>query len=298
MDLSIRHDTDYAYDVPVDHGLQRLRLTPADSPSQQIDEWTTEIEGGRKEVAFTDHFGNLTELVSIDAGVTTLRVAAFGRIRTTDTNGIADTQPGLAPLWLFRRSTPTTQAGPAVTELAESFDGFDAGPVALVHELSHRVGSAVEYQPGHTTSIDSAEEALSVGRGVCQDHAHVFLAVARKLDFPARYVSGYLFMDETDDQDATHAWVEVWIDGLGWVGLDPSNGISPDERYVRLATGLDYPGASPISGIRFGTGRETLDVTVRIEGQRGAGQARGTQSQSQTESTGSDLDAQDQAQND
>lgn len=268
MDLTIRHDTTYAYDVPVDHGFQRLRLTPANGSSQQVAEWTTEIEGGQKQVEFTDHFGNLTELVRIEPGVSTLRVVAHGRVQTTDTNGIIANLPGLTPLWLFTRFTPRTTVGPAVTELVDGLDEFSRDePVPLVHELSTRVAGAVEYQTGHTTATGTAEDALAAGYGVCQDHAHVFLAAARQLGFPARYVSGYLFMTETVQQDATHAWIEVWIEGLGWIGLDPSNAISPDDKYVRIATGLDYYDASPISGIRFGAGQEQLDVSLQIQQQ-------------------------------
>lgn len=264
MQLTIRHETTYVYDTPVVHGLQRLRLTPPTSTTQQVGGWTTEVEGGHKQVSYLDHFGNFTELVSIDPGVSTLRVMASGQVQTMDTGGVVSNLAGLAPLWLFQRSTPLTTAGPAVAEL---IGGLDDDPVPLVHELSSRIASTVTYQSGHTTATATAEDALAAGYGVCQDHSHVFLAAARKLGFPARYVSGYLFMDDTDDQDASHAWVEVWIDALGWVGLDPSNGISPDDRYVRIATGLDYQNASPISGIRFGAGQEHLEVTLQIQQQ-------------------------------
>ncbi len=264
MQLTIRHETTYAYDIPVDRGLQRLRLTPPTSTSQQVGGWTTEVEGGHKQVSYLDHFGNVTELVSIDPGVSTLRVMAAGQVQTMDTGGVVSNLPGLTPLWLFQRSTNLTTASSGIAALIE---GLDNDPVPLVHDLSSKIAETVTYQSGHTSATDTAEDALAAGFGVCQDHAHVFLAAARKLGFPARYVSGYLFMDDTDDQDASHAWVEVWIDALGWVGLDPSNGISPDDRYVRVAIGLDYDDASPISGIRFGAGEEHLDVTVQIQQQ-------------------------------
>ena len=105
---------------------------------------------------------------------------------------------------------------------------------------------------------------MSDGRGVCQDHAHIFIACARHLDYPARYVSGYLMMDDTTDQTAMHAWAEAYIEGLGWVGFDVSNGISPDARYVRVATGLDYSDASPITGMRIGGLSETLGVQIKV----------------------------------
>ena len=111
----------------------------------------------------------------------------------------------------------------------------------------------------------SAEEALAAGHGVCQDHAQIFIGAARLLGFPARYVSGYLFMENNVEQEASHGWAEAYVDGLGWVGFDVANGISPDERYIRVATGLDYKEAAPVSGMRFGDGGEAMTVTLQVQ---------------------------------
>jgi transglutaminase-like putative cysteine protease len=103
---------------------------------------------------------------------------------------------------------------------------------------------------------------------VCQDHTHIFIAAARMSGIPARYVSVYLMMNDRIDQEATHAWAEAHVDGLGWIGFDVSNGISPDPRYVRVATGRDYRDAAPITGITFGSSTEELHVAVAVEQQR------------------------------
>ena len=134
-----------------------------------------------------------------------------------------------------------------------------------MHRLVNAIAEKVVYTTGSSVVSDSAETVLSSGRGVCQDHAHVLISVARHLGCAARYVSGYLHMASSDAQDATHAWAEVWIPSLGWVGFDPSNAISPDERYVRMASGLDYTEAAPISGMRYGDGDEALDVSVSVQ---------------------------------
>jgi transglutaminase-like putative cysteine protease len=126
----------------------------------------------------------------------------------------------------------------------------------------------VEYAAGHTDADTPAEQALVTGKGVCQDHAQIFIAASRALGIPARYVSGYLMMDDRVDQDAGHAWAEAHVDGLGWVGFDVSNGICPDARYVRMATGRDYRDAAPIRGIRFGVHEETMHVSLAVEQQR------------------------------
>ena len=120
-------------------------------------------------------------------------------------------------------------------------------------------------ESGTTDAATPAEEALARGSGVCQDHAHIFIAAARAMNFPARYISGYLYMEETNDQVAGHAWAEAHVEGLGWVGFDPANTMSPDERYVRLATGRDYRDARPVSGIRLGQAEEQLAVSVTVE---------------------------------
>jgi transglutaminase-like putative cysteine protease len=112
-----------------------------------------------------------------------------------------------------------------------------------------------------------AEDALEAGRGVCQDHAHVFIAATRLLGYPARYAGGYLMMNDRVQQDAGHAWAEAHVEGLGWVGFDVSNAISPDARYVRVATGLDYREAAPVSGMRFGAASESLDVSIQVQQQ-------------------------------
>ena len=127
------------------------------------------------------------------------------------------------------------------------------------------VAGRVRYTPGTTGIETSAEEALRLGVGVCQDHSHVFIAGARAMGFPARYVSGYLMMDDRVEQAASHAWAEAHVPGLGWVAFDAANGISPDERYVRVATGCDYRDAAPVSGIRLGRAQEQLAVTITVE---------------------------------
>jgi transglutaminase-like putative cysteine protease len=129
------------------------------------------------------------------------------------------------------------------------------------------VRDTVVYESGRSHSGTTAEEAVQAGFGVCQDHAHVFIAAARHMGVAARYVSGYLLMAEQEAQGAMHAWAEAFIPGLGWVGFDPPNDICPDMTHVRVATGLDYRDAAPVSGMRFGAGAERLSVTVAVQQQ-------------------------------
>lgn len=134
-----------------------------------------------------------------------------------------------------------------------------------MHALSHVIAERVRYEIQKTHSETSAEEALEAGYGVCQDHAQIFVTAARLMGFPSRYVRGYLMLNDRVEQDASHAWAEAHLDGIGWIGFDVSNGISPDERYVRVATGLDYRDAAPVSGMRFGDSAESMNVTLQVQ---------------------------------
>ena len=266
MLLTISHATTYDYPEPVPYSLLELRLTPKSVGSLVVNSWSTLVEGASQQVSFTDHHDNEVQLVRLDHDLRQLTVTAAGEVVTTDSHGVFSTDPWNAPLWLYLRSTELTTAGPASRGLVDglSLEGADVG---VLHELSARVRDTVDYETGTTTVEATAEAVLEHARGVCQDHAHVFSTCARLLGYPTRYVSGYLLLEGMVDQEAMHAWAESWVPGLGWVGFDVSNRICPDERHVRLATGLDYSDASPVSGIRFGTGMEHLRVDVQVQQQ-------------------------------
>ena len=263
MDLKILHTTRYTYEEPVAYALQRLRLTPTDCPGQEIRSWRTRLEGATIEAGYLDHFGNRVELASATPATTAIRVIAEGTVATSDVSGVVGPHVGFAPLWLFRRETALTKPGRRIRELARAT--ARDGTLDCLHALAKAVRETVAYVPGRTDAGTTAEEAMESGAGVCQDQAHVFVAAARTMDIPARYVSGYLKLDGDSSEAESHAWAEAHVEGLGWVGFDPSNGISPDARYVRVATGLDYRDAAPVSGIRMGSAAEALAVSVFVE---------------------------------
>ena len=264
MKLSIRHKTHYVYDEPVHSALQKVRLRPYDSKLQVVSDWTVEIDGGKIETSYRDHYGNHVDLVSAEEGVQELSITASGTVDTADTAGVLGKVYGRAPLWHFKQETATTTAGDKVKELAAVLEKSEHD-VERFHMLSAAVLEAVPYEIGHTHVEMSAEEVLEVGRGVCQDHANVFIAAARQGGYPARYVSGYLMMNDRVEQDASHAWAEVHMPDLGWVGFDVSNGMCPDERYVRIAIGRDAHDAAPVYGLRKGQGDEKLMVSLQVQ---------------------------------
>ena len=140
-----------------------------------------------------------------------------------------------------------------------------AAPLDRLHGLLAAIQREVVFETDRTNTGTSASEAFALGHGVCQDLAHIFIGCARVIGLPARYVSGHLArQDGQIDQEAAHAWAEAHVEGLGWVGFDPANGVCPTDAYVRVAVGLDYLGAAPVRGSRYGGAGEHMDVKLRV----------------------------------
>ncbi|MEM9732196.1 MAG: transglutaminase family protein [Pseudomonadota bacterium] len=268
MLLSIRHTTTYSYDAPVTAALQQVRLVPRSNTLQTVQDWQLVFEGGREELSFDDQFGNDTRLVSLEEDSQQLRIIAQGLVEVHETNGVLGMVYGKAPLWLFRRETPLTTAGKGVKALLKAHKADLSKPetqVSALHALSSAIREKVAYEINTTDTGTTAEDALVGGQGVCQDHAHIFCAAARQAGIPARYVSGYLKLDNTVEQSASHAWAEAHVDGLGWVGFDISNGISPDDRYVRIGHGMDFRDCAPVLGLRKGGAMESMVVSLQVQ---------------------------------
>ncbi|GGB27115.1 transglutaminase [Tistrella bauzanensis] len=272
MRLTVEHQTIYTYGRPARYAIQALRLTPPDIDAQRVVSWRIDVEPAAHMVVMVDGFGNRVHQLSLDREHNRLAVTVRGVVNTRDTAGIvgSDLPDRLLPA-VFLRETPLTTCSGAVQAFADDIAPIlDAdGPVAAMHAVMKETARRVAYVKGATDARTTAAQALDHGRGVCQDHAHVFIAVVRALGLPARYVSGYLSPYEDDNAagpggEASHAWAEAWLTGLGWVGFDPSNGISPTGSYIRLAHGLDYLDAAPVRGIRVSGDQEQLAVRVHV----------------------------------
>jgi transglutaminase-like putative cysteine protease len=263
MRIAIRHTSRYQYDQPVPYALQRLRLRPQSGPGQQVINWQVVVDGVEPTLSWIDGFGNRVELVRHERNKHDIVIVAMGIVDTVDMAGIYGNVSEVAPAWVYERETILTRPGERVRALGASVSGRN-GQLESLHALMNAIHGSVVWEPGITNVDTEAEAALLSGRGVCQDHTHVFIAVARLLGIPARYVSGYLLMDGVAMQAASHAWAEAYLDGLGWIGFDAANKTCPDGRYVRIATGLDYRDAMPVSGIRTGQGAETLTVEISV----------------------------------
>jgi transglutaminase-like putative cysteine protease len=262
--LTISHISTYRYDAPVAYAVQRVRLWPSSCAVQTVRDWRLDVTGAAPELTYSDAFGNRTELLRSTPDTREITIHAKGQVDTRDTAGVFGQGGGVPPLWIHQRQTELTEPGEAIRALVEPLSGM-SNQIDLLHRLSGEITARVAYVPDSTDVATPAETALTSGSGVCQDYAHIFIAAARLLGRPARYVSGYLLIEGRTEQTATHAWAEAYVDDLGWVGFDAANGVSPDEKYVRIACGLDYSHAAPITGLRRGASTETLAVTLNVE---------------------------------
>jgi transglutaminase-like putative cysteine protease len=265
MQLTVRHVTTYSYAQPARGIIQLLRATPASFAGQNVLDWRIDVDCDARLREGRDGYGNITHMLYVDKPVRGLSVSVTGRVLTEDRAGIVMGLPHDLPPQIFCRSTPLTAAGPAIQALARSIDGGPDPALGRLHNLNARLHQAMTFDTEATDPETSAEQAAAAGHGVCQDFAHMFIAAARLMGIPARYISGHLFRrDGVHAQEASHAWAEAWVGDLGWVAFDPTNGISADDAYVRIACGLDYRDAAPVAGARSGGGAEDLAVEVSV----------------------------------
>lgn len=265
MRVSIGHVTRYSYSEQSRYSIQTLRLTPPTFRGQRVLEWRINAPGIETATTFRDGFGNIVHMTTVTEVHNEILIIAKGVVETEDNAGIVKGLQEMIPRRVFLRATEKTRADERVQALAETAKA-DASLRGL-HRLMDAVREAIDYRIGVTTPHTSAAEALADGKGVCQDHAHVFISAARHVGVPARYVNGYILTESREPAEAHHAWAEAWIDGLGWVGFDPANTMCPTDRYVRLAAGLDAASAAPIRGTRLGGAHEALDVIVEVQQQ-------------------------------
>ncbi len=267
MQLKVRHTTHYRYRIPASYAVQRLLLTPLDFASQKVRSWTIEAPGIAQALSYRDAFGNVVHVVTSRGTIEEVTVVAHGIVETSDAAGVVKGLASPMPETVFLRHTKATLPNPEIAAIADTARQTTGDTIAQLHALMHDIRSRIAYEIGATTAHTTAAEALAEGRGVCQDHAHVFLAAARHMGLPSRYVTGYIVTGDGNSATASHAWAEVLIPTLGWTGFDAANGVCPTEQYVRVAAGLDASGVVPVMGSRRGGETETMAVEVNVTAQ-------------------------------
>jgi transglutaminase-like putative cysteine protease len=279
MRLRISHSTTYRYEPPATGVIQILRMTPRSNDGQYVAEWQIDVSTDTRLDTHQDAFGNVTHVLT-HGPIEDLNITVGGLIETHDTGGVLRGTDERFPPSLFLRSTTLTEVNTAMATFARELRSeSESDTLGFLHTLMTQISEHMTFDEDPTNSGTSAVEAFGLKRGVCQDYAHIFIACARSGGVPARFVSGhFLRSDGTVNQQAGHAWAEAYVENLGWVGFDPANCICTTDAHARVAIGLDYLGAAPVRGTRYGGGAETLTVAVKVEQ---AGRPGQWQSQSQ-----------------
>jgi transglutaminase-like putative cysteine protease len=263
MLLTIRHETVYHYTAALTYTIQQLRLSPRAEAQQRTLAWHISSSGNRH--PYIDAFGNLSHTLTVTKPHHEVRIIAEGTVAVTPLQQGRLPQAGEFSPLVFTVPTQLTQATAAVMEFAHRNLRSGADSRQLL-ELAQAICAAVAYQSGSTAVTSSADDALALGQGVCQDHAHLFLACCHIAGIPARYVSGYIDPGNTSHAES-HAWVDVWVQEsgfAGWISIDVTHACFASDNYCRLAIGRDYDSAAPVRGVRRGGGEETLTVQVNV----------------------------------
>ncbi|MEW6640085.1 MAG: transglutaminase family protein [Pseudomonadota bacterium] len=278
MRLRIAHSTTYRYEPPASGVIQLIRMTPRNHDGQYVADWQIFVSTDSRLQMHHDAFGNITHVLTHGA-IGELTINVEGLVETQDTSGVLRGTDERFPPSLFLRATDLTALNTEMRELTDELrPRGDDDVIGFLHELLVRITEHMTFDVDPTHAATTAADAFALRRGVCQDYAHIFIACARAGGVPARFVSGhFLRSDGVVQQDAGHAWAEAYVPRLGWVGFDAANGISTTDAHVRVAVGLDYLGAAPVRGTRYGGGAEQLAVAVSVN-------QAGRQSQSQSQS--------------
>jgi transglutaminase-like putative cysteine protease len=266
MRLFIQHRTDYRFSEPQARIVQLLRLTPTSNEGQNIIAWRIDVDCNARLRPGRDGFGNETNMLYIDGPIDHVGLTVSGEVLTDDRAGMLSGAPEPLPPMLFHQTTPCTRTSAELEAFVETVRAAGGTQLSMAHRLNEALADRLTFDSGRRRGARDASETFKEGHGASQDLAHVFIAGARALGLPARYVSGHRFSHEHGAalQEATHAWAEAHLDGYGWIGFDPTCGRCPDDTYVRVATALDFRGAAPLSGTRTGGGAEELAVGVRV----------------------------------
>jgi transglutaminase-like putative cysteine protease len=287
MLLEVRHVTQYHYDASVRESVMELWMQPQKSGSQRLVSFELEVEPPAQLFSYADNFGNAVYHFDVPQPHERLTIVARAAVETQQLDLPDALDRGewdrlksdfvrgecydfLQPHG-FAVQTPALQA---FVEKHQINDLRHFDPLTAVRKLMALIYEAFDYETGVTTAESPIDHALEEGRGVCQDFSHIMIAICRAWEIPARYVSGYLFTNRTEgdrsDPDATHAWIEVFLPSLRWVGLDPTNNVMTGERHVAVAVGRDYADVPPSQGVYKGEAESQLAVGVSVRRARTA----------------------------
>ncbi len=265
MRIRISHEITHRYAPPARMLIQNLRLTPHGFDSQYVLGWriSHDLDGALK--GSEDAHGNLVSAFSHHgAPIERLTVTASGEVETSDAAGVVRGAIERLPPEMYLRDSPLTHVNGALRAFASELVAGAEDKLDALHRLMAELNRVMSFDPFHADDPESAAEAFALRRGRARDFAHIFIACARTLDLPARFVNGYRAAEEAGGEPGAHAWAEAHAPGLGWVAFDSTACVCADARYVRVAVGFDALDASFVRAAH-GMADDTVESVVRVE---------------------------------
>jgi transglutaminase-like putative cysteine protease len=279
---SIRHQTRFRYADPVRETIMEVRLQPRTEWTQHCLSFDLQVSPKARVLQYRDHWGNTVHHFSLPAKHDALSIVSTSLVEvqsfrewpeSLSLSAWDELEPLAASIDVYTMLLPSSFAKPtpALAEFAIAIGAMRReDPMTVLRNVCQEIYNRLEYVPKSTRVDSSIDEALANGRGVCQDFAHIMIALGRLLRIPCRYVSGYIAPREFSEERAaagyaSHAWVEALLPGLGWVGFDPTNNSLVSDRHVRCAIGRDYADVPPTKGIYKGGGHSELFVHVIVK---------------------------------
>jgi transglutaminase-like putative cysteine protease len=280
MYYSILHKTRFRYSAPVSESVTEVYMQPRSEGAQRCLSFKLTTSPASRVSSYTDSYGNIVHHFDIPAPHKVMAItaeaivilppptplpAALGPEAWAELDALTEAEDH----WDFLAPSRFAQSTPLLLELADELEAVRRDdPLVVLRQLNERMYRSFAYDPEHTEVDSPIDLALEARKGVCQDFAHIMIALVRPLGIPCRYVSGYLFHRVEDhdrsEQDASHAWIEALLPGLGWVGFDPTNNLVAGERHIRTAVGRDYADVPPTRGVFKGRAESHLAVGVKV----------------------------------
>jgi transglutaminase-like putative cysteine protease len=277
---SVRHTTTFRYEPAVRESVMEVRLQPRSDGDQRCLSFTLDVEPAASVMQYHDFTGNTVHHFDIAGSHSQVKVTAQSLVevqsvpapRASDSGDWADLDALVASedYWEMLLPSHFAHSSQPLQQLAKELGCARRGnPLALLAEINESIYQLFAYVPNSTKVDSPIAEALQTRQGVCQDFAHIMIALVRGLNIPCRYVSGYMFHREEGEKDrsvegASHAWVEVLVPRLGWVAFDPTNNLVGGDRHIRVAIGRDYADVPPTRGVYKGEAQSELSVAVTV----------------------------------
>ncbi|GAC1465469.1 MAG: transglutaminase family protein [Isosphaeraceae bacterium] len=271
MLLRIQHETTLSYSAPVTETVLEVRMAPPSDEDQTAPIYRLEIRPRAPVTSFRDGFGNRVDLFNVATPYRELVIQATSFVRTHRRPGMSRLErvgwPLEEPIAIeaveFLQPSPLVDRSEALEECVAGLSSESGSLADLARRAMEALGERLKYEKRVTNTRTPVSEVLTLGRGVCQDFAHLFVGICRGLGLPTRYVSGYV---NHPGEIATHAWCQIWAGAaIGWIDIDPTRGAYPGDDYVVIAVGRDYSDIPPNRGVWIGRAQETIAVSVKVE---------------------------------